>query len=256
MKERPALRKQLDALYGGPREDFVSERNALAKRLKAEGRGEEAERVRGLSKPSVAAAVLNAVALESPGEMKAFAQSAAGLRKASGQRKGKGDRLRSVARAEREAAAAVLARAEKTLGKGGPANATTTLDRIGETLQAAAADPDVEALVVVGRLDKERRAAGFGFAPEGSDEEPEAKPITATERRKGERARAREEKKVDRARRDLEAAERARGKAKVQVSELEERLERARGDGTEAAEAVERAEQELRERERALRGLD
>lgn len=252
MKERAALAKQLDALYAGPREDFVAGRNALATRLKGEGRDEEVAYVGGLSKPSVAAALLNRLAVDHPAEMKAYAKAAGALRRASGQRRG--DRLRATVKAERAAAAELLAHAERELGAGGRANPSAVLERVAETLQAAAADPDVEQLVTSGRLDKERSVASIGFELGAVDEKP-AKHSDAA--RKADQRRQKQARSgIERARRSLEAAQRALEAAESEVSAAEEGLERARSEREDAGERVAGAEAELRERERALADLD
>src|SRR3954454_13067833 len=49
----------VDRLYGLPREDFIGERDALAKELRAGGRRDEATAVKALPKPTVAAWAAN-----------------------------------------------------------------------------------------------------------------------------------------------------------------------------------------------------
>ncbi len=115
MKERPALRKKIDALYAAPPGEFVAARKALAKELKGDGKADEAEHVAALKKPTVAAALINRLARERPDEMKEFATAAAALRKASGKR------LREAARAEREAAATLVEAADELMAEEGGA---------------------------------------------------------------------------------------------------------------------------------------
>src|SRR3954465_15780850 len=55
-----------DALYGLPLEQFVPERDALAKRLRAEKRREEADEIKALRKPSVAAWAVNQAVRSQP----------------------------------------------------------------------------------------------------------------------------------------------------------------------------------------------
>ena len=49
----------VDRLYGLPREEFIGERDALAKELRAGGRRDEAAAVKALGKPTVAAWAAN-----------------------------------------------------------------------------------------------------------------------------------------------------------------------------------------------------
>ena len=55
-----------DDLYGLPLDAFVPERDALAKRLRAEGRRDEAAEVKALRKPSVAAWAVNQAVRSQP----------------------------------------------------------------------------------------------------------------------------------------------------------------------------------------------
>lgn len=277
MDESAALRKRLDPLYAGPPDEFVAARDALAKELKAEGDLDAAKAVRGLRRPSVAAALLNRVALGRAKEAKAFAGAVAKLRQAKGR-----DALKEAARAQRDAAAKLLDLAE---GEGGEGAA---LDRVAETLQAAAADEEVEDLVLRGRLEKERRAAsiGFGLDVGGEDDEPAPrkkatakgrkkagegeKGPTAAERKRAEaaekrreQARKREQRKVEKAKKVLEAAVAEQVQADDGVEDAEEALAAAKGDLAEAKEAAKAAvaamkdaKRELRERERELADLD
>ena len=280
MKEPGPLKRKLDALYAGPPEDFVAGRNELAKMLKADGDADLATEVKALRRSSVAAALLNRVALGHPKELKAFAAAVSKLRKASA--KAKGGALKDAARAERDSAAAIVALAEEEGGEG------AALDRVAETLQAAAADEEIEDLLIRGRLEKEQRAASIGFGLDVSDEGDEGVPEPAgggkggkggrkneqgpsaakskRERqaeRKREQARRRERKKVEDAKRALHAAvheeQKAVGETETAEQDLDEakvRLTQAKERARAAAEAVKEAERQLRGRERELSDLD
>ena len=75
--------KTLDEIFGGDPAAFIKGRNALAKKLKDQGEADEAERVKALRKPSKAAAVVNALALEDPKPVKRYLGLADKLRKAT-----------------------------------------------------------------------------------------------------------------------------------------------------------------------------
>jgi hypothetical protein len=256
MKERAALKKQVNDLYAGPREEFVAARDALAKSLRADGKAAEADYVHGLAKPTVAAAVLNRVAWENPKDVREFARFAALLRRASG--RAKGEKLKAAAKAERDAAARVVALADEKLAADG-AGAPATRDRVIETLQAAAADPDLQQLIVAGRLDKERTIASVGFAmeaapAEGGEEAAPEKPKepTAAQRRKAERAKAAARKKAIAAEKALVKAQKAKDATAGKVADAERALEAARETDRAAAAKVLEAEQHLQDREREL----
>ncbi len=55
------VEERIDELYGLPLEQFIAEREVLVKELRAGGRRDEAIRVAGLNKPSVAAWAVNQV---------------------------------------------------------------------------------------------------------------------------------------------------------------------------------------------------
>src|ERR671929_31286 len=80
-----------DDLYGLPLDAFVPERDALAKRLRADNRREDAAAVRALRKPSVAAWAANQVLRSQPSKARELPAGAGG-----GDRGGR--RLRRVRR--------------------------------------------------------------------------------------------------------------------------------------------------------------
>jgi hypothetical protein len=251
--ERPALRKKIDALYAGAPDDFVAARNALAKELE----GDEAKRVKALKKPTVAAALINRLARERPADMKAFAKAAATLRRASGKK------LRAAAKAEREAAEALIAGADELLEEEGGGSAATR-DKVIETIQAAAADPDLEELVVAGRLDKERSIASVGFGmdvggggEDAGDEEAgdEGENDGAEQRREREAELEALEKRVHEARQVLKKAQAAKKRTAKDLAAAEKQLAEAqKSDRAAAADLVE-AEHELQDRESELNDL-
>src|SRR5215210_3612206 len=55
----PTMVDEADELYGLPDDEFTSARDALAKRLRAEKRREDADAVKALRRPSVAAGAIN-----------------------------------------------------------------------------------------------------------------------------------------------------------------------------------------------------
>src|SRR5512144_2501328 len=57
---------ELDALFQRPLAEFIAARNALAGRLRKEGRAVEAERVKALAKPSTPAWTVNQLFWENP----------------------------------------------------------------------------------------------------------------------------------------------------------------------------------------------
>src|ERR687892_1416203 len=60
------LDQQIDSLFGMPLDRFIPERDALAKQLRTTGEREDADRVKGLRKPTVPAWALNQLARQDP----------------------------------------------------------------------------------------------------------------------------------------------------------------------------------------------
>ena len=137
-----------DDLYGLPLDEFTAERNALAKTR---------PEAKGLRKPTAAAYAINQLA-------RRHALAAGRVprgRRAAAARAAEGRRLPVARDEERQALAQLLQLA-------GEYAAAPQLDRVRQTLQAAAADEDAAALVRAGTLDaraRARRASGRSSRP-------------------------------------------------------------------------------------------
>ena len=222
---------RVDALYDLPAGEFVAARDALAKALRAEGDKAQAAEVKALARPSAAAAAVNALA-----------------------RSGALDDLWAAAEASdtRGVRRAIDAAVSAATGSG------TVVDRVRETLQAAAADPGVREAVRAGRLEKEvgagevdpfaAFAASLGGAPlAGAGDEGGG---TATKRTKpapGKKA----ARPKGRSKADVEAERAAQRRAALEERLADARaiLEQARADD-EAAAARAEAERKAFERAR------
>src|ERR671918_2187737 len=83
-KSRAASDEHLDELYREHPEGFVAGRDQLVKDLRAAGDRDEAERVRKLRRPTVAAWLINRAALTSPSRLEEFAEASRRLEEAQG----------------------------------------------------------------------------------------------------------------------------------------------------------------------------
>lgn len=233
------LDKEIDRLYIAPPQAFTAERNALVKRLRTDGEGEEAARVKALRRPSKAAAVLNGLALSQPKGVKKYLGLAEKLRQATS---GKIDaaRMRKLAREEGELLEELVAEAGQ-LSDGASAS---TLDRVRETLQAAQVDPELRERVLAGRVEREERAASVGLANL-------AAPPEATRRRSKPSPKGRPGKASTATadRRKADAERKRREDAKAELTE-------AKAAAREAARDVARAEATLGKAERARDAAD
>src|SRR5919108_2188148 len=165
----------LDRLYGLALEEFIPQRDALAKELRDSGRRGEATAVKALKKPTVAAWAVNQAVRSQPraardlwaaGDALAAAQEGVLSGKASGAD------LREAAERERAALDPLVDAARGLLTSSGGDLSETTIDRVRSTLQAAAIDADAREDVAAGRAVRERAPRGlFGeeiaVAPSG-----------------------------------------------------------------------------------------
>jgi hypothetical protein len=145
----------IDALYAGAYEDFVPARDALARRLRADGDRAAAASVKRLAKPSRAAWAVNRLVRAHPDEVAALVEAGETLAASQEQLLAGADP--SVLRAAAEAARALV----DALAREADADGAMR-DKVRATLHAATVDAGVREAVRAGRLVKEASASGFG----------------------------------------------------------------------------------------------
>ena len=227
------LDAEIDRLYGLPLGDFTKERDALARRLRSEGRRDDAAEVAALRKPVLAAWVVNRLARERRERVGGLVAAAAAIRAGEPDA---GERFR-------RAVDDLLRDARELLSADGRPATDAVLRDVATTIRsAAAADPEQ---LTGGRLTEPIEATGFeamaGAAPPRTQVRPAAerpKKDAAADRARVEQARkalAAARKDAGRLAREADAAEReARQKraeadaAERRVAEAEERVARAR----------------------------
>lgn len=226
---------EIAELYALPPEEFTGARDALARRLRAEGDKAGAERVRALRRPSPALWAVNGLARTEPGAIAALLQAAEGLRSAQGRLLAgePGAEMQRSVQAHRDAVAELAEAGRRMLEEAGRPATPAMMERIRRTLHSASLLEEARPLLAEGRLTGEVPVLGFGV-------EPLAEP------RPGEVRRARaeavlENERIERERRAEErrAAERAVDQAEAARDEALERLRQARGlvEQMEVAEA-------------------
>ncbi len=239
-----------DDLYGLPLERFTPERNKLAKERK------EPE-IAKLPKPSVAAWAVNQLVRTQPKALTALFKAGDGLRKAQDKvLAGRGDAgdLRAGVEREREAVSGLVAQARGLLNSDGHELSQTVLDRVSDTLHAAALDDDAREQVRAGTLVRELRHAGLGMAagmgavPSGR-RAPKREPAARKVREPGKPPEPPAPRKPDRreariaaadARRRVDLAERALRAAVERRDRAQEALDAAKAD-VKAAQAEAKA---------------
>ncbi|MDO8189160.1 hypothetical protein Q5424_10275 [Conexibacter sp. JD483] len=145
-----------DALYVASPDGFVAERDALAKQLRDAGDRAGARRVRALRRPTRAAWAINVAVRARADAAQELAAAAGNLGEAQRELLAGGSPARL-----REAQARVDAAGEALL-TALPVADPPTLEKVRQTLRAAAVDAEALAAVVSGRLLRERVASGFG----------------------------------------------------------------------------------------------
>jgi hypothetical protein len=155
----------VDQLYDFPLEQFVPERTALARALRVAGDRDQATTVAALRKPSAAAWAVNQLVRTQRAAVDALVRAGDGLRDAqSDVLAGRGDAraLRAAGERVRGAIDQLIATARGLLSSDGHELSSSTLERVSETLTAAALDDEARELVVAGRLERELRHVGLG----------------------------------------------------------------------------------------------
>jgi hypothetical protein len=237
----PDLDRELDALYDRPLEQFTKARNDLSTRLRRAHQTDAADEVRALKKPTTVAWAANRLARDEPDLTAALLQAGQQLRTTQQRSlagKAKPDEVADAARAERDAVRSLLAAARSLLGdRGSPA----ILDRLAQTLRAAAVDESARQLLERGRLSEEVKAVGFGplQAVEPTRRHADERARAARERVNALRAEARRQGAEAReAERAAEDAERAAARLRIEAGEKREAAERVAAELAKAEEAA------------------
>jgi hypothetical protein len=233
----------LDRLFEAPLDEFVGVRNELARRLRQEGRDDQAAEVAALRKPTVPVWAVNQLARRQRRDVDLLLD--AGHRLRAAQAESKPDEARDAfakARdAEREAMRRLRAGAEELLAAERGSASPALIDRVLATLRAAAVAEAGRELLARGRLTQELETTGFELAaslvPKRKKASPAKRPDLGAARAELDRARKRERE----ATRRVQAAERRAKEAQAELGEARREAEQASNAVAAAAAALERA---------------
>jgi hypothetical protein len=215
----------LDRLANAPFGDWVSERDAVAKELRGEGRREEADEVKQLRKPSAPVWAANQLARRRPRCIQRLVEAAERLRTAQASRR---EDFATARAEERDALEAAVAEGRSILAEAG-AESEAMASRLEKTLRSAAATEATADVLRAGRLAEELEAAGFdALLGAFSAATPAAKPKKSTPRRR--------QAELQAARKRVEAAREAATGARKNAREAERRADAARRDAERAQE--------------------
>jgi hypothetical protein len=154
----------IDRLYSLPLAEFTAERDDLARQLRKEGDTDGAGAVKALKKPSVAAWAVNQVQRDRPDEVRELIDVTEELHRVYKKLSSAGarERLEEAAEMQRKLINSLVRCASQLLEAGGDAPSDATLQKVADTLRAAALDEDVREQLARGRVVKEQSAAGLG----------------------------------------------------------------------------------------------
>jgi hypothetical protein len=234
-------------LYALPPDRFVAARDEAVARARTEGDREAAARLAKLRRPTVAAWLVNLLALRRPERVGELLDLAVALREA--QQGLRGEELRQLSARRREAIAGLVGQVRRLATEAGrPAGETLPLAEVEATLTAALADEGVAEAVRAGRLTKATGYAGFGEVPDG----PAAPRLRVIDGGRGKAA-----PRDDRATREERRAAEKAAKAAAKEAEAARAAERRQAEAAlrQATADQERAEREVAELAAQLEGL-
>jgi hypothetical protein len=229
------LEPLIDELYAVDLDEFTARRDARAKELRAEGRRAAAQQVKELRKPSVAAWAVNQLARRNRRDVDLLLDAGHRAREAQrGLLEGE-DRagLEQALQTERRALQTLLGAAREILRARGSDPTPALLEKISQTLRAAAITDEGREAIALGRLTKELEPAGFeaftGLAP-------------------AKRPRRQKAKKTDGAatpRAELQAARKRHEAAQERLRTVERRLKEAEGEAKDLRRQLQRADDDV-----------
>ncbi len=224
---------QPDDLYGLPLDQFIPERTALTRALRADKQRDAAAAVAALRKPSVAAWAVNQLVRSQGAAVTELYEAGDALRQAQADLlagNADGRALRAAGERERAAVDTLLAAARGLLDSDGHELSAAVVERVAETLHAAALDADAREQVRRGRLERELRHVGLGLGESVFAPAPPASQAAPAKPQKAAPAVEQQQTKAQRAKREREAREQA---------EQSKRAERERAAARKAARSAE-----------------
>ncbi|HVF77220.1 MAG TPA: hypothetical protein VNA28_02895 [Solirubrobacteraceae bacterium] len=241
-----------DDLYGLPLDQFIPQRTALTRALRADKRRDEATAVAARRKPSVAAWAVNQLVRSQGSSVGELYAAGDALREAQANLldgSGDGRALRAASERERAAVDGLVEAARGLLNSDGHELSPSIVERVSDTLHAAALDEGAREQVRGGTLERELRHVGLGlgetpFVPAAAPAmaAPAAKPAPTRSKKP---VANKQETKTQRTAREQAARERAEA-AKRAERERTAAKKAARTAQTAARRRVERGEAALR----------
>jgi hypothetical protein len=243
LRRMEGLEVDVSGLYGLPSAEFTRARNELAKEARARGDSEQAERIKGLQKPTLAAWVLNMLARSRESELAALLRVGEQAEAAQASLlAGDGDpgQLREASEQLRGAARNLADEAGEILVKDAHAAREQTLRRVAAALEGRAVSADGRRQLQKGEFAEEPEPAGFELFAQLSAP-PAGKSLkTAAQKTSRQASRPADGRKRAQARRAAQQA----------VEDARAELRKRRAERTEAEAALRDAERSARAKQR------
>ncbi|KUO08311.1 hypothetical protein [Streptomyces sp. DSM 15324] len=238
----------LDALYTTPPSGFVARREELAMAARTAGRAEDARRIHGARRPTLAAWAANLLLRSRPEESQRFLELGQALRRAH--RDLDPGAVRELSDQRRRIVVALTRRTADLALDAGQRLSAAVLSEVTATLQAVLADADAADRWATGRLDN-ALVPPSGFPAGAAPARPVRRGPPSPPRRDDLARRRRERLSRSRAAADTAARERDERRAEhtaaeAAVGRAREHHGRARREAEDAEEALRRARETLR----------
>jgi hypothetical protein len=253
------LEDDVDALFRLPLSEFIAARNTLATQLKKSGRGNEADRVKSLFKPTVSAWAVNQLYWKHREAFDQLIATGQRFRQAQTSRlAGKAADMREPLDARREALTHLSELATALLRDAGHNPAPDTIHRITTTLEAVSAYATAPDGPTHGRLTHDVDPPGFeslaSLIPGAGITAPKKAPVTLSQKSDGAAKNTRQKaapagdmRKI----KETHQAKLAAAKVSVQVAKRALNEARARAQNAEAAQKRAYAEAKEAEKQRS-----
>jgi hypothetical protein len=171
-----AVEQAADELYALLPGEFTRARDERAKALRKDGQRDEADAVKALRKPTLAAWALNQLTRQRPKKVAGLIAAGEELRASQEELLAGGDRkaFQSAAAQERDQVAKLAREAVELASETGERGSPALTEKIAATLHAAALDEETAEELRAGRLIREREAIG-GFGAISAEAPPRSR---------------------------------------------------------------------------------
>jgi hypothetical protein len=226
-----------DELYGLPLDDFTETRKLREKQAREAGDEPLAGEIHALSKPNLAAWLVNQLVRADADEIQSLMDLGSRLREATANRSG--DVIRDLSQRQRRVIGGLVRLAERRADAVGRKVSGEVARSLEETLHSASADPEAAERVAAGRITSGLRATGFGGTERATGGRPPGRKPPSGNRRTSTRTQPADKDERERERRTTQMAK-AVSQAEVAAGEARTDLEEAEQVVTGSSERVER----------------